>query len=53
MKMLDASRKSPRRLMGDQARVADSTDEARLLAEQAKAKLDHGREAIEDTIQVF
>ena len=39
--------------MGDQSRVADSTDEARLLSEQAKAKLEAGREAIEGTIDGF
>jgi methyl-accepting chemotaxis protein len=33
--------------------VSDSTDEARLLSEQAKAKLDAGREAIEGTIDGF
>ena len=31
----------------------DSTDEARLLSEQARAKLDAGRAAIEDTIAGF
>ena len=41
------------RLLTDQARVSDSTDEARLLSEQAKAKLDSGREAIEQTIAGF
>ncbi len=41
------------RLLADQARVADSTDEARLLAEQARVKLEDGRAAIEDTINVF
>src|SRR5436189_2562837 len=41
------------RLLSDQARVSDSTDEARLLSEQAKAKLDAGREAIEGTIDGF
>src|SRR4051812_46732410 len=41
------------RLLTDQARVSDSTDEARLLSEQAKAKLDAGREAIEQTIAGF
>ena len=40
-------------LLADQARVSDSTDEARLLSEQAKAKLDAGREAIEGTIDGF
>src|SRR3546814_3853290 len=39
--------------MDDQARVADSTDEARLLAEQAREKLGQGRVAIEDTIAIF
>src|SRR3712207_9500551 len=39
--------------MADQARVADSTDEARLLAEQARDKLGAGRAAIEDTIRIF
>ena len=33
--------------------MSDSTDEARLLSEQAKAKLDAGREAIEGTIEGF
>ncbi len=41
------------RLLEDQARVADSTDEARLLAEQARDKLSQGRAAIEDTVQIF
>ena len=41
------------RLLGDQARVADSTDEAHMLAEQAREKLEQGRTAIEDTIRVF
>src|SRR4051794_15161147 len=41
------------RLLTDQARVSDSTDEARLLSEQAKAKLEAGREAIEGTIDGF
>ena len=41
------------RLTIDQARVSDSTDEARLLADQAKAKLASGREAIEGTIAGF
>src|SRR3712207_4505434 len=39
--------------MADQARVADSTDEARLLAEQAREKLGQGRAAIADTIDIF
>src|SRR6476661_3541138 len=53
MKMLDSLEEVTSRLMGDQSRVADSTDEARLLSEQAKAKLDAGREAIEGTIEGF
>jgi len=40
-------------LLADQARVSDSTDEARLLSEQAKAKLEAGREAIDGTIGGF
>jgi methyl-accepting chemotaxis protein len=53
LKMLDQLEEVTTRLMGDQARVSDSTDEARLLSEQAKAKLDAGREAIEGTIEGF
>src|SRR3954464_4611198 len=53
LKMLDQLEEVTSRLMGDQSRVADSTDEARLLSEQAKAKLDAGREAIEGTIEGF
>ncbi|MEO6224481.1 MAG: methyl-accepting chemotaxis protein, partial [Sphingomicrobium sp.] len=53
MKMLDGLEDVTDRLLGDQARVSDSTDEARLLAEQAKAKLDAGREAIDGTIDGF
>jgi len=53
LKTLDALEDVTTRLLGDQARVADSTDEARLLSEQAKAKLDAGRAAIEDTIAGF
>ena len=52
-KMLDQLEEVTTRLMGDQARVSDSTDEARLLSEQAKGKLEAGREAIEDTIDGF
>ena len=48
-----ASRTVTTRLLADQARVADSTDEARVLAEQARGKLDQGRGAIEDTIRIF
>jgi methyl-accepting chemotaxis protein len=53
MKMLDQLEEVTTRLLGDQARVSDSTDEARLLSEQAKAKLEAGREAIEGTIEGF
>ncbi|HUG45622.1 MAG TPA: methyl-accepting chemotaxis protein [Sphingomicrobium sp.] len=53
LKMLDQLEDVTTRLLADQARVSDSTDEARLLAEQAKAKLEAGREAIEGTIQGF
>ncbi|URD61296.1 methyl-accepting chemotaxis protein [Sphingomonas sp. KRR8] len=53
LKTLDALEDVTTRLLGDQARVADSTDEARLLSEQAKSKLDAGRAAIEDTIAGF
>ena len=45
-KLLDQLEEVTARLMGDQARVSDSTDEARLLSEQAKAKLDAGRASI-------
>src|SRR5512132_175362 len=53
MKTLDGLEDVTTRLLADQARVSDSTDEARLLSEQAKAKLEAGREAIEDTIKGF
>src|SRR5213592_124627 len=53
LKMLDQLEEVTTRLLSDQARVSDSTDEARLLSEQAKAKLDAGREAIEGTIEGF
>ena len=46
LKMLDQLEEVTTRLLSDQGRVSDSTDEARLLSEQAKAKLDAGREAI-------
>ena len=52
-KTLDALEDITDRLLADQARVSDSTDEARLLSEQAKLKLEAGREAIDDTIDVF
>ena len=53
LKTLDALEDVTSRLMADQSSVADSTDEARLLAEQAREKLGQGRAAIEDTIRVF
>ncbi len=53
LKVLDALEEVTTRLLADQARVSDSTDEARLLSEQAKAKLEAGREAIEGTIGGF
>lgn len=53
LKTLDALEEVTSRLMADQARVADSTDEARLLAEQAREKLASGRAAVEDTIKIF
>ena len=53
LKMLDSLEEVTTRLLVDQARVSDSTDEARLLSEQAKAKLEAGREAIEGTIAGF
>ncbi|NUT00671.1 MAG: chemotaxis protein [Sphingomonas sp.] len=51
--MLDQLEEVTTRLLADQARVSDSTDEARLLSEQARAKLESGREAIEGTIAGF
>ncbi len=53
LKVLDTLEEVTTRLLADQARVSDSTDEARLLSEQAKAKLEAGREAIEGTIGGF
>ena len=53
LKVLDTLEEVTTRLLADQARVSDSTDEARLLSEQAKAKLESGREAIEGTIAGF
>jgi len=52
-KMLDGLEDVMTRLLTDQGRVADSTDEARLLSEQAKAKLEAGKAAIEGTISGF
>ena len=53
LKVLDTLEEVTTRLLADQARVSDSTDEARLLSEQAKAKLEAGREAIDGTIGGF
>ena len=53
LKVLDTLEEVTMRLLADQARVADSTDEARLLSEQAKAKLNAGREAIDEMIAGF
>ena len=53
LKMLDQLEDVTNRLMSDQSRVSDSTDEARLLSEQARAKLEAGREAIDGTIEGF
>jgi methyl-accepting chemotaxis protein len=53
LKTLDALEDVTSRLLLDQARVAESTDEARILAEQARDKLALGRAAIEDTISIF
>ena len=52
-KMLDGLEDVMTRLLTDQARVSNSTDEARLLSEQAKAKLEAGKAAIEGTISGF
>jgi methyl-accepting chemotaxis protein len=53
LKMLDTLEDVTTRLLTDQARVSDSTDEARLLSEQARIKLEAGRAAIDGTIQGF
>lgn len=53
LNMLDQLEEVTTRLLADQARVSDSTDEARLLSEQARAKLEAGREAIDGTIAGF
>ena len=53
LKVLDQLEEVTQRLLADQARVSDSTDEARLLSEQAKSKLEAGRDAIEGTIAGF
>src|SRR6186713_547318 len=53
LNMLDQLEEVTTRLLADQARVSDSTDEARLLSEQARAKLEAGRDAIDGTIGGF
>jgi methyl-accepting chemotaxis protein len=53
LRTLDTLEEVTSRLLFDQARVAESTDEARILAEQAREKLGEGRAAIEDTIAIF
>ncbi|MDB5721028.1 MAG: chemotaxis protein [Alphaproteobacteria bacterium] len=53
LRTLDALEEVTRRLLHDQARVSESTDEARILAEQARERLRDGRRAIEDTIGLF
>ena len=53
LKVLDQLEEVTTRLLADQARVSDSTDEARLLSEQARTKLEAGREAIDTTIEGF
>lgn len=53
LRTLDTLEEVTTRLLADQARVSDSTDEARLLSEQAKGKLDAGRAAIDGTIAGF
>jgi methyl-accepting chemotaxis protein len=53
LRTLDTLEEVTSRLLADQARVAESTDEARILAEQARDKLGQGRAAIEDTIAIF
>ena len=42
LKTLDVLEEVTNQLLADQGRVSDSTDEARILSEQAKAKLDSG-----------
>lgn len=53
LRTLDALEEVTSRLLLDQARVAESTDEARILAERARDKLGQGRAVIEDTIAIF
>ena len=53
LQTLDKLEDITRRLLLDQARVSESTDEARLLSERARDKLENGRAAIADTIGIF
>jgi methyl-accepting chemotaxis protein len=53
LQMLDELEEVTRRLLADQARVAESTDEARILSDRAREKLQNGRAAIADTIGIF
>jgi methyl-accepting chemotaxis protein len=50
---LDSLEEVTSRLLLDQGRVSASTDEARVLAEEARDKLARGRAAIEETIGIF
>ncbi|QIK79699.1 chemotaxis protein [Sphingomonas piscis] len=53
LKVLDQLEEVTGTLLVDQAQVAEATDQARQLSEQAKSKLHLGREAIEATIADF
>jgi methyl-accepting chemotaxis protein len=53
LRTLDGLEEVTRRVLLDQSRVSESTDEARTLAEQARERLRDGRRAIEDTIGLF
>jgi methyl-accepting chemotaxis protein len=53
LRTLDTLEDVTSRLLLDQASVAQATDEARILAEQAREKLSAGRAAIGDTIAIF
>src|SRR5437763_16964702 len=53
LKTLDQLEEVTNRLLSDQARDSESTDEARLSAEQAKAKLDAGLDALGRTMDGF
>jgi len=51
--ILDGLEEVVSKLLADQANVARSTDEARLLSQQARDKLEAGRSVIEETIASF